>query len=493
MSGISFNQIPVNLLTPGQYVEFDNSKAIKGLVVMPNRVLIIAQKLAAGAAAANVPFMATRMADVHAACGRGSIAASMFQASQGVTDTVETWILPLEDNSEGSVAEGSFEFSGAPSQAGILNAYIADDLVQIGVAMTSTPTTLAAALAAAINANGDLQVTAAAVAGKVTVTARHKGEACNDIILSLNYYPLDQRTPAGINVAIVQMAGGAGNPVISTALSNLGETQYNTILMACTDSAALVAMEALLEERWGPLNQIDGRVHVSVRGTMGELNTLASTRNSPHVIAWSTERNGSPSPVWKHAAVWGAICAFYLGGIDPARPVQTLIGRNLLPASAEKRFTRAERNNLLSYGLATYVADSGGNLMVERAVTMYTVNAAGLIDPSYRDAETMYTLSYLRYSIRARISQKFPRYKLADDGTNFAPGQAIVTPVVIRGEMIALFRDWEEAGLVENFDQFKADLIVVRSSTDRNRVDVLVPPDLINQFRVFAAKLEFRL
>ena len=29
---ISFNQIPINLLTPGQYVEFDNSKAVGGLV-----------------------------------------------------------------------------------------------------------------------------------------------------------------------------------------------------------------------------------------------------------------------------------------------------------------------------------------------------------------------------------------------------------------------------------------------------------------------------
>jgi phage tail sheath gpL-like len=48
-------------------------------------------------------------------------------------------------------------------------------------------------------------------------------------------------------------------------------------------------------------------------------------------------------------------------------------------------------------------------------------------------------------------------------------------------------------GLVENFDQFKADLIVERSPTDANGVDVLLPPDLINQFRVFAAKLEFRL
>ena len=105
----------------------------------------------------------------------------------------------------------------------------------------------------------------------------------------------------------------------------------------------------------------------------------------------------------------------------------------------------------------------------------------------------MYTLSYLRYSVRARISQKFPRYKLANDGTNYAPGQAIVTPKIVRAELIALFRDWEAAGLVENLDQFKNDLIVERNTTDVNRVDVLLPPDIINQFRVFAAQIQFRL
>lgn len=492
MSGISFNQIPVNMLTPGQYVEFDNTKANKGLVVMPNRILILAQMLDGAPATPNVPFLVTRPADVQLACGRGSHAAGIYSASYNVTDTVETWVMPLADNPAAEAATGKYVFAGSPLEAGTINAYIGEDLVQIAVAMTSTPATLGPAFAAAVNANPDLPVTALAAAGEVTLTARNKGAASNDIKLTLNYYPLSQRTPDGVSITITPMAGGTADPVVTSALANLGETQYNTVLTSITDQAALAMIEDELEDRWGPLKQIDGRVHYGVRGTVGQLNTFANSRNCPHGIGWSVDR-GTLNPTWIHAAVWGTICAFYLGGIDPARPVQTLVGRGLLPAPPEMRFTRAERNNLLSYGLATYTADSGGNLMIERAVTTYTQNAAGLVDPSYRDAETMYTLSYLRYSVRARIAQKFPRFKLANDGTNYAPGQAIVTPSIIRGELIALFRDWEEAGLVENFDQFKADLLVQRSTTDANRVDVLLPPDLINQFRTFAAKLEFRL
>jgi phage tail sheath gpL-like len=59
--------------------------------------------------------------------------------------------------------------------------------------------------------------------------------------------------------------------------------------------------------------------------------------------------------------------------------------------------------------------------------------------------------------------------------------------------LIALFIQWMEVGLVENLAQFKTDLIVERNSTDPDRVDAIIPPDVINQFRIFAASLQFRL
>jgi hypothetical protein len=48
-------------------------------------------------------------------------------------------------------------------------------------------------------------------------------------------------------------------------------------------------------------------------------------------------------------------------------------------------------------------------------------------------------------------------------------------------------------GLVENLRAFKANLIVERDPNDPNRVNVLYPPDLINQLRVFAVLAQFRL
>ncbi|MDE2440503.1 MAG: phage tail protein, partial [Betaproteobacteria bacterium] len=83
--------------------------------------------------------------------------------------------------------------------------------------------------------------------------------------------------------------------------------------------------------------------------------------------------------------------------------------------------------------------------------------------------------------------------KLANDGTRFGAGQAIVTPSVIRGELMAEYSDMEELGLVENRTLFAKYLIVERDSSNPNRINVLLPPDLVNQLRIFALLNQFRL
>ena len=69
----------------------------------------------------------------------------------------------------------------------------------------------------------------------------------------------------------------------------------------------------------------------------------------------------------------------------------------------------------------------------------------------------------------------------------------MVTPSIIRGELIAMYTKLEEKAIVENADLFAKYLIVERNKDDPNRVDVLLPPDLVNQLRVFAVLAQFRL
>ena len=112
---------------------------------------------------------------------------------------------------------------------------------------------------------------------------------------------------------------------------------------------------------------------------------------------------------------------------------------------------------------------------------------------SYLDLTTLKTLIYLRYSYVLRFEQKFPRHKLADDGYPVSDGQAVMTPLVGKGEAVALARDWYDAGLIENFAAFKESIVSERDATDTERLNQLLQPDVINNLRVVAGKIQFIL
>ncbi|KJS28557.1 MAG: tail protein [Desulfatitalea sp. BRH_c12] len=486
---MSFNTIPSNLRVPLAYMEFDNTRAVVGTPGMPYKILVLGQMLAAGSAAAAVPVQVTSSGQAEQLFGRGSMLAAMFAVLKAGNRYTESWAIPLADAVAGVAATGTITLTGVPTWAGVLNLYIAGKRVRITVTAAQALADIATALAAAINADTSLPVTAVAALGVVTLTARNKGECGNDIDVRVNYYQ-GEVLPTGLTVTIVAMATGAANPDVSDAIAAMGDEWYQAIIMPWTDGANMTALETELADRFAGMRHIDGIAYAAYRGTHSVTGTYSDTRNSPHVTCMGT--GISPMPAYLWAAAYGAQAAASFS-IDPARPLQTLVMPGILPPSESVRWTLEERNLLLFDGIATHFVDDGGQVRIEHEITMYQTNAFGVEDPSFLDATTPATLMYLRYAWRARMAQKFPRHKLADDGTKFGPGQAIVTPSTLRAETIALAREWEQAGLVENLEQFKQDLIVERNANDRNRVDFLVPPDLVNQLRIMAAQMQFIL
>lgn len=484
---ISFNAIPVGILTPGAYIEFDNSRAVRGLPVLAHRILVVGQKLSAGTQAVLTVKRALSAAEAETDYGRGSMLASMVAAVKGANRYTDCFAIALADNSEGNAAAGTIAFTGPATAAGTLNLYLGGVRVQVGVSNGQTAAQIATAVAAAVNANTQLLVTASASTATVTLTFRHKGEAGNSYDIRFNY-AFGEAFPSGVGATITAMSGGTSNPDLAALIAALGDDQYQTIILPYTDATSLAAIEAEMLRRWGPMVQREGHVFASVAGTVGDATTLGDSRNSPFVTIMHAGK--SPTPPWIFAAVTGAVDAFEP---DPARPRQTLPLAGCLAPKEADRPTREERNTMLGQGIATSVVDAGGTITIERLVTTYQENTAGDPDVSYLDIETLRTLAYLRATMRIRITTRFPRHKLANDGTAYEPGQAIVTPMEIRAELLHLAREWEAAGLLEDFAAYSADLVVERNATDRNRVDVLSPPNLVNQFRALAAVIQFVL
>ncbi|MBZ4252037.1 hypothetical protein LAJ57_14135, partial [Streptococcus pneumoniae] len=75
----------------------------------------------------------------------------------------------------GVFATGTLTFTGTPTESGTLNLRVGGRNIQTGITAAQTVAQIATAVAASINADLDGAVTAAAAAGVVTITSRHKG------------------------------------------------------------------------------------------------------------------------------------------------------------------------------------------------------------------------------------------------------------------------------------------------------------------------------
>ena len=486
---MSFDNIPTTIRVPWTYIEFNNENAVQGSQKQPYKVLVLGQKLAAGSAEKEKLALITSADQAKTLFGAGSLLHKMSETYFKNNQLTTTYFMPLEDLEAGVAATGAILVTASSPQAGTINLYIGGEKISVGVSTTDTANTIATAIAAAITAKTGLPVTASATTNTITITCKWKGETGNEIDIRANYYD-GENLPTGVTLAITQMSSGSGNPDISSALANLGDNQFNIIAVPYKDGANFALLKTKLEELNGPLVQKDGYVFMSKDDTVANLATFGLAKNTQFFATLGIKN--SPTPDYQIASALAGVASYY-GNIDPARPFQTLKLSGILAPSESDRFTLAEKNTLLYDGISTSFVDASGNVCIERLISMYRQNSTGADDPSYLDMTTLLTLSYLRYSFRNRILTKFPRHKLADDGTKFSQGQAIVTPSVVKAEAIAIFRNWEEDGLVEDADAFKEGLIVERNTSDVNRLDIQLTPDLVNQFMVAGVKIKFLL
>jgi phage tail sheath gpL-like len=486
---ISFNEIPSNVRVPFTFVEFDNSGAATAPGSNPYNALMIGQRLAAGTIAARIPTTVSSADQGKRYFGVGSLLALMIDAWFKNNRKTKLTVIALDDASAGVMATKTLTITGPATAAGTLYLYIGGKLVSVAVTLNMTAAQLATAIVNAVTADTSLPYTAVAVSGVVTLTCKWKGETGNVIDVRLNYYSGDA-TPAGIAITIAAGTSGATNPDVTDAIAAFGPIQYQIVACPYVDSVNMALIKAELADRWGPTVQKEGFCFIAKDDTLGNLETFGGLTNSQFFSTLGL--HSSPTPSFVIAAAYAAVIAFY-GEIDPARPFQTLELKGVLAPNQADRFTVEEDNILLYDGISTAYVGPGGEVRIQRAITMYRKSALGADDDSYLDVTTVLTLAYLRYSLRTRIQNKYPRHKVANDGTRYGPGQAIVTPSVIKAECVALARQWETLGLVEGADAFTASLIVERNSSDPNRIDIQMAPDLVNQFIVAGVQIKFML
>jgi phage tail sheath gpL-like len=507
---ISFRNIPGNLRVPLAYFEMDNSMANTGQQDL-QRALLLGSVPAGAGLAPNTIRLVSSADEVRQLVGVGSALGRQAQRWFQNTRSVPLYILAALEPGAWTFSTGAIVWTGPATDGGTISLYIGGRLCRVPIGRGDTAVDIAAAVADAITDDPTLGVEAAVDAtddDTTNITALQAGISGRlSIAFNLEGAIGGEEMPPGVAGAITAMSAASGNPNVATLLAGVGDASFDFVMSPWTvlgttgtapfpvlpPAADLAALDDFFNDttgRWSWAQQLYGHGFTAGMGTVGQLSNFGNTRNGQHVSLMGYANSPTPPDEWLTAYVAQS------GGsliIDPARPVQALPMIGIKAPPMDDRFTILERQVLYFDGISSYEAGDDGTVYINRVITTYRRNQWGAPDNSYLDVETMFTAQYFNRFMRNRVSSKFPRHKLANDGTRFGAGQAIVTPAIIWAEMVAAYGELEELGLMENMAGFEENLIVERNAQDPNRVDVLLPPDFVNQLRVFAALTQFRL
>jgi phage tail sheath gpL-like len=486
----------VDTRVPGVQSEVDNSAAATGSA--NPKSLLIGQRLSTGTEAADTAARISNANDAAAKFGFGSVVHRMAIGAFANDPLGEHWAIGMDDDGAAAQATGTVTITVTTAVAGTIYLYIGGTRITYGVSAGEAQNDIATGLGAKITADTTLPVTAGVATHVVTLTAKNGGLLGNKIDMQSNYLGAEggESTPGGVTVALVQMSAGATDPDASGAIDAMLEDEYAFVYFSLPVATPLNLLQLEMDDsstgRWGPERQLYGHVWYAYEAaTVSNLSTFGNLRNDQHATCVGVVA----VPTWEpeFAAAYGARCAESIKR-DPAAPMSPpgLEVKGVLAPRRTSAMLSTERGILLTDGIATFTQNNN-RVYLERSITTYQTDAGGGADASYLDVQTLKTLEKLLTDTKTRVPQTFPRFKLANNGFPIRPGQKVVTPDVLKGFFLSLYREWEAAALVENIADFAEALVVERSLTNVNAVDVLMPPDLINQFRNLRMRWQFRL
>ena len=492
---MNFKEIPTGTKVPGFYAEIDNSRAA-GSSVMPWKVLVIGQTVKS---AKCEPTLITSDEDADTKFGAGSQLALMIRAYRKNQTGIETYALPLADVA-GDKASLSVDVGGPATVSGEIVLVVDGVRVKTTVSANQAANTIAGNIVTAINAKAQLPVTASATTNGFKLEAKNAGTCGNEISVSVGKTASDI-VPDGVTLKVgsadlesAMLASGTGAPDLSESgvnvVSLIANQWYNVIVAGVNDDDNVKILEEELDARWTALRQELGILFFGKSfANVADAQTYYVARNSQVCIPVCLI--GAPRSSWERAAAVAGVAADSAKQ-DPAMPIGNveLIGETAPDEKNDLSFE--EKQVLLDAGCSGIDADkTTRTVYVRRLVTEYKKNAAGAADQSYMQPETIFCLSYFRWAWNNRMASKYSRAKCANDEAKFGIGQVILRPSTVKAEAISFYKDMCDAGICQGYEYFVENVECEIDANDKNRINVLLPPEFIKQMFVLASIIQF--
>ena len=490
---ILFNQIPGSgLVDPGFFFEFNPA----GYYSSVSRMILIGHKTSAGTIAANTPTLVASQNDCDKLAGAGSMLREMFRIAKQNAPVQEIWI---EHVAETGAAQ-TFTLtvgSGATGTAGTGTIIVQGETIQVPIAAADTTTIIAASIAAAIGSTTPyynpltgamLQFTAASAAAVATATCRHAGS----IFADTEFYipPISGNLFTTANLTIASGTTGTGQPTLTTALSALGDDNWDFIVSPWSDSTSTAAYASLTNDtsgRWSYPRGSYGHVWSVATGSLSALQTLGAALNDRHLtVLGRNSASVTPSHLWVagYAARRAAWLSDYATG-NVSRNATGLVVQGLQgPRDRSTWFGYSSRNSLVQAGISTFLNNQDGSVAIDKDVTTQETGTSGQPDATFRDVQTIYQTMHVTRIQKADVAFNLGNRAIAD--IKPAGLDAIVTPKDIASQFIVSYQRLFLQGLVENVAGYIQNLSVQRNASNRNRVDVYNPIQVVRPLDVLA-------
>jgi len=441
--------LPSSVRRPGAFSAFKFNASLQ-LALSQLRVVIIAEKLAAGTATADAPIQIFDEDDADTKLGQGSFAAlgcrKAFEQGKIMGSMPEVWAAPIVEPAGGTKATYTFTVTVTTALGGDLVVRVAGRTITVPVSAGDAQNTIATALKNALDAQKRyLPGTAGVAANVVTFTVATKGVNGNDVAVET------VSAPSGVSCAAAAGVAGAGAAVITTAVQALYDKRYHAVCLAnhtTTDIATILVERAAA---WGYAQQNYRFFFMGERGSLGTAQTLQAAANDFGIVIGSYE--GTPSlPV--EIAVCDAFAEF-----ASEQPNVNMDGQRvaLYPASGTNAYTTSEIESALNGGVTPHVPDGSFSKIIRMVTSQITLD--GVATETVRDIAYPRTAAYRAELHESNFRLQFKQEVITNE-----------TLARVRRMQIGIDRALEAANILRDVETFLDQYNVEISASVAGRV-----------------------
>ncbi len=499
-ASIVITGLPANDPVPGVYIDLLFAQGPAAGDSSPREILLVGNKLSTGAAIVDttiygpdttVPLQTE--SDAISLFGTGSELHRMFRRVAKVnSDTTVRAIAVTE--SAGAQASATVVYATNATASGNTRVWVGDEFVDTAITTGDTPTVIAAAVAANINAQSHWPVTASASVGTVTITARQKG-------LRGNWIRYMAAITSGIGTTATAssdafLSGGTTADSNTTALATILPKKYYYIVSAAEDATQFAALAGQVSTAAAPTSGLRQRCFCGSVDTLANATTIATTINNPRAeVVWSEKSPWTPAELAANAA---AVYALYETSPNP-RTNFAGFGNDAatqpywkVPASRTTTAhpSRTSIKSALNNGLTPIAVNPNGTTYLVNRITSRSLSGS-ITDYRIRDAHKVTICDFFADDLYVKLSLQNAGKRIADDPPKGAriPGPQVVTPTVVRGQVFRLLDDYDSNDLLQNLATIKAGTVVQRETNPSTRMGIAIPLQPIDNAYQFGVQI----